>query len=536
MVLVPGGPFYMGLTDDQIDTLVRLECTRYLEKDVRPALSCTDLYRKLEDASPRHIVYLDAFYVDAYEVTNDEYRQCVDVGACTQPSNNHFFILRQYGDYPVGSLSWYQADAYCRWAGKRLPTEAEWEKAARGTGAGLFPWGAEFDPIHANLCDVRCPHLWADARTDDGYTMAAPVGSYPEATSPYGLYDVVGNVWEWVADWYADDYYALSAASNPTGPDHGAAKTARGGGFYSGPAESTVAARTHDRLRSTPRLQYAVGVRCAMDAPPVDDVSLPLPPAPTLLPPAPGDGVVDGWAVLAAQEHYDISFVEDQEAGFAYLDALRGALLDAGWSAGNVRLIRDEANREEVSGALAWLADGADGDDLVLFYYGGEARYLDLHLRWHGLFPPLWAQVAGRRILIVDACEGEYFARAVGGSAGGDLAIGSAISGQCGWFGLAGDETDIVGPSFAHYLVVALQEPAADLDGDGRVSLQEAVLHAGELQRIYLHEAIFPVEAFRLRFAGSWEDDPAEDPTYPSVWLRDDVGEPVFVELGAYGQ
>lgn len=536
MVLVSGGPFYMGLSDEQVDELVRLECTRYLDRGLRPFFSCVDLYKILEAATPQHVVYLDAFYIDQYEVTNDQYRACVETGVCTPPSNNYFYVRQRYGDYPVNSISWFQADTYCRWAGKRLPTEAEWEKAARGTDGRLFPWGSEFDSSRANLCDVRCPHLWSDLDTDDGYASLAPVGSYPEALSPYGAYDMIGNVWEWVADWYADDYYALSPVENPTGPDHGAELVARGGGFFTSPAGSSVASRTYDRLRSSPRHGYTIGVRCAMDAPPTTDVdSLPLPSAASLIPPALGDGVVEGWAVLAAQEHYEgFSLLEDQEAGFGYLDGLQEALMQAGWSADHIRMIRDEVDRETVSEAVRWLAESTDGDDLALFYYSGHGRYLDLYLRWHAFFSPLWAQVVGRRVLMVDACDGEYLVRAASGDRRGGLAIGSVQGTQCGWFGLTEDETEIIGPAFTHYFVAALREPGADLDGDRRVSVQEAALYADPLRRVYIQEAIFPVEAFHRRFAASWEEDPAQDPDYPSVWLKDQVGEPVFLDLEAY--
>jgi formylglycine-generating enzyme required for sulfatase activity len=535
MVLVPGGPFYMGLSDEQIDELVRLQCARYLEKNLRPFLSCIELYRTLEPASPQHVVYVDAFYIDQYEVTNNQYRKCVEAGVCTPPSNNYFYIRRQYDDHPVGSISWFQADGYCRWAEKRLPTEAEWEKAARGTDARLFSWGDEFDPSQANLCDVQCPHLWADPVLNDGYTMSAPVGSYPKTATPYGAYDMTGNVWEWVSDWYIDDYYSRSPVTNPPGPDHGAELVARGGGFFSSPAGSSVANRTHDMLRSSPRHRYAIGVRCAMDAPPGDELSLSMPPATPIFQAASGDGIVEGWAVLAAQEHYEgLSLAEDQEAGFGYLDKLENALVQAGWNTDHIRTIRDEVDRESVSEAVHWLAENADEDDLALFYYSGQSKYLDLYLRWHAFFPPLWAQVIGLRVLVMDTCSGEYFARAVSGDRQGGLAIGSADGGQCGWFGLIEDGTEITGPAFTNYFVATLEEPAADIDGDGWVSIQEATLYVDPMRRAYIQENIFPVEPFRRRFFASWEDRSTEGLNYPSVWLRDQMGEPVILNLEAY--
>lgn len=165
--------------------------------------------RGREDEKPVREVYLGAFYIDRYEVTNSEYVEflnavkdhlvrcdghlCID----TKDENPGSHILYQagkytveagYEDHPVVHVSWYGAKAYCEHRGKRLPTEAEWEKAARGTDGRTYPWGDEFDASRANT----------DYRIGD----TTPVGSYPKGVSPYGAYDMAGNVWEWVADWY----------------------------------------------------------------------------------------------------------------------------------------------------------------------------------------------------------------------------------------------------------------------------------------------------------------------------------------------
>jgi formylglycine-generating enzyme required for sulfatase activity len=217
LVYVPAGAFTMG--DDSG------------EKDERPA----------------HKVYLDAFWIDQTEVTNKQYQTCVNAGSCKLPSDTSNFNNLNYEQHPVVYVDWNMAKAYCNWAGRILPTEAQWEKAARGTDGRIYPWGEVIDCNKANY-QSSCV----------GNT--ASVGSYKSGKSPYGAYDMAGNVWEWVNDFYEENYYQDSPSSNPGGPISGAYRILRGGSW------DNLIRHAHSSLRlkfPPDGNSYIVGFRCA---------------------------------------------------------------------------------------------------------------------------------------------------------------------------------------------------------------------------------------------------------------------------------
>lgn len=272
MVLVPAGSFWMGVTDAEMKWHVS-SCNRYAR--------CSEVDYK--DMLPRHSVSLDAYYIDIYEVTNADYRRCVEAGKCGKPDAEKIarYLEPDYADNrandrsPVVAVSWTDAKNYCQWVGgKRLPSEAEWERAARGNDDYYYPWvkrpeGTTAQDVfggktpRANFCDNGCPMLnWDETRLSDGWVGPAPVGSY--SPGPFGLFDMAGNVSEWTQDVYADDFYQNAPAQNPVNEASGPWRVTRGGGWNNGIYHISAVYR---RGKDPQDAEAFIGFRCVKDIP-----------------------------------------------------------------------------------------------------------------------------------------------------------------------------------------------------------------------------------------------------------------------------
>jgi len=246
LVYIPVGDFEMCLTTNQVDKLSTLcegKCTA----------------TNFTDAMPVHKVFLDSYWIYEHEITNQEYGLCVKDGDCLKPQKTYsstrknYFQNPDYGNYPVVFVDWYQAEKYCAWAGGELPSEAQWEKAARGVNDNrLFPWGNQAP---------------SSSRANFGNNIGdtTSVDEYPDGASPYGVMNMSGNVYEWVADWYSADYYSKSPSQNPRGPSrseiNSSIKVVRGGNWYWDAAYSSIA--FHDYW-DPEKTSWDVGFRCVI--------------------------------------------------------------------------------------------------------------------------------------------------------------------------------------------------------------------------------------------------------------------------------
>lgn len=226
MVQVSEGPFVMGSRDNDSDP----------------------------DEKPEHQVYLKPYFLDKHEVTQEAYAR---FSKMTKGLTRKIEVFEDdpakllKPESPMIAVTWDDAEAYCKWAGKRLPTEAEWEKAARGEGKRRYPWGEEFVVGYANIDG-----------DEDGFRYLAPPGSFESGRSPYGIYDMTGNVGEWVADFYDENAYRKSSYRDPKGPDQGEQRVIRGGSWR----ETKRNVRSSKRFQAKPwRHDITVGFRCAKD-------------------------------------------------------------------------------------------------------------------------------------------------------------------------------------------------------------------------------------------------------------------------------
>ncbi len=260
MVYVPAGPFLMGSDPAQ---------------DPSP-----------QDEQPQREIDLSPFWIDRTEVSVDQFRTFAvatsyqtqaewegasyvwtELGVQTVEGANwqHPFgpTSQAQDEHPVTQVSWQDAQAYCQWAGGSLPSEAQWEKAARGTEGQIYPWGDDLDGNRVNFCDVNCPYTWQDPAYDDGYERTAPVDSFPQGSSPYGALNMAGNVWEWVLDCYAPDFYASAPSNDPVNLDPDCPAHALKGGSWDNAADNLRAA-DRNKIDLENYRNHSLGFRCAI--------------------------------------------------------------------------------------------------------------------------------------------------------------------------------------------------------------------------------------------------------------------------------
>ena len=282
MVFVPSGTFMMGSNGEQIDKAME-DCKKMYhgERD------CNRLIYSRQE-QPQHEIYVDAFWIDKTEVTNAQFckflnangNQTINGIKLFEPGAGHRGVVygyiietdgvfkpkSGYEAYPIIEVSWYGSKSYCDWIGGRLPTEAEWEYAAKGSLNNIYPWGNEFNGNLVNYRDstFNFDNLGKDTAFTDGHPQWSPVGSYPLGASWCGALDMTGNVHEWVSDWYADDYYSNSPKLNPKGPGNGTLKIGRGGSWYD-PSWHVRCSYRKVLIPSSARMHW-IGFRCVIPA------------------------------------------------------------------------------------------------------------------------------------------------------------------------------------------------------------------------------------------------------------------------------
>ena len=280
MVFVPSGTFMMGSSDEQLDKAME-DCKKMYKGE-------RDCKRKIyaNQEQPRHNVILNSFWIDKTEVSNAQFCKFLNAKGNKstngikwfEPGAGHRGIVYGYIDeidgvfkpkaghenYPVIEVSWYGADAYCKWVGGRLPSEAEWEYAAKGPLNSVYPWGNEFNGNHANYRDssFTFDQLGKDSTYNDGFEKWAPVGNYPNGKSWCGALDMAGNIHEWVSDWWSIDYYTTSKEANPIGPSNGTLKVCRGGSWYD-PSWHVRSSYRKVLTPSSARMHW-IGFRCVI--------------------------------------------------------------------------------------------------------------------------------------------------------------------------------------------------------------------------------------------------------------------------------
>ena len=252
VVLIEGGWFFRGSTERDVSYAVSL-CEREWGERGRELCRGDILAQLLASETPQRRIWISAYRIDRTEVTHERWRRCVAAGRCP-PARTDGDPRLSAPSMPVAGVDFYEAERYCAFVGGRLPSEAEWERAARGGGRRRFPWGQQFNDRLAN-------HRSAI----DGFRYLAPVGSFPEAASPHGLLDMAGNVWEWTRDRFDADSYSSGPSVDPQGPAAGGERVTRGGSWRS----------SADLLRTTMRRPWPAGTpapdlgfRCAYDVVP----------------------------------------------------------------------------------------------------------------------------------------------------------------------------------------------------------------------------------------------------------------------------